>query len=373
MSISIKELISQGKTIQEGLKYIPPREMSIRSYRVYCLANMDDYYRWKESAIRFLQVYDNDATDRFVKYSELFENKHYAPEYLSNMVGVLDACDTMPSDKQIEQEKLLAKDQEISEVERLEQVYLGFRTYVREKINSAEAIDAFHKWHAAASILFDKWFYGSDDDLVKFQSIDSGGNGYTLSTEYNTVYTPYCKLMSRLKDGRDIKRVSQIRASGLKGKGIVIPRKKINIFISYAHSDAIWLEKLETHLKVLSKYYDNVETWVDTKLRGGDKWREEITNAIKMANVAILLVSTAFLASDFITSDELPPILRKAEEDGTRVLPLIVSPCEFEDSEIGDFQAVNSPDKTLADLRDNEAAIERVYLDLNKEIKSLIA
>ena len=79
-----------------------------------------------------------------------------------------------------------------------------------------------------------------------------------------------------------------------------------------------------------------------------------------------------FLASDFIASDELPPILRKAEEDGTRILPLIVAPCEFEDSELGDFQAINSPDRTLADLGDDRAAINRVYLELNKEIKSLI-
>ena len=60
------------------------------------------------------------------------------------------------------------------------------------------------------------------------------------------------------------------------------------------------------------------------KLKGGDKWREEITKAIDKANVAILLVSTAFLASDFISSDELPPILRKAQDEGTIVLPLIV-------------------------------------------------
>lgn len=125
------------------------------------------------------------------------------------------------------------------------------------------------------------------------------------------------------------------------------------------------------HLKALSKIYD-VEYWEDTKLRGGDKWREEITNAIQKTNVAILLVSTAFLASDFITSDELPPILRKAEEEGTRVLPLIVAPCEFEDSELGDFQAINNLDKTLADMGNDNAAIDRVFLELNRNIKSLL-
>ena len=154
-------------------------------------------------------------------------------------------------------------------------------------------------------------------------------------------------------------------------KRLLSPVKKINIFISYSHSDSQWLERLKMHLKALSKIYD-VEYWEDTKLRGGDKWREEITNAIQKTNVAILLVSTAFLASDFITSDELPPILRKAEEEGTRVLPLIVAPCEFEDSELGDFQAINNLDKTLADMGNDNAAIDRVFLELNRNIKSLL-
>ena len=150
------------------------------------------------------------------------------------------------------------------------------------------------------------------------------------------------------------------------------PSNKINIFISYSHADEKWLELLKKHLKVLAKYSDNVDYWEDTKLRGGDKWREEITKAIRRANVAILLVSTVFLASDFIASDELPPILRKAEVEGTRVLPLIVAPCAFELSEICEFQAINSQDRTLADLMGDEGAINRIYLELIKNIQGLL-
>jgi len=49
-----------------------------------------------------------------------------------------------------------------------------------------------------------------------------------------------------------------------------------------------------------------------------------------------------------------------------------VSPCDFDESELGEFQAINSPDRTLADMCDNEAAVERVYLELNKEIKNFL-
>lgn len=370
MPVNIKELIVQGKALQDGLKYVPP--VGLRTFRVYTLANFDDYYQWKESAIRFLHAYYLDDLDRFVKYSELFESKHYLPEHLSNMVGVLVACDAMPSEKQKEIDMEDSKGPEIKSVEELEQTYLGYRSYGSSIINSAGAIDAFHKWHAAACVLFDKWFYSTDEDLVKFQDIDSGGNGYVLSTEYNSIYSPYCKLMSRLKEGRDLKRAMRKAIPAKHSLAEGGEKKKVNIFISYAHTDAKWLEKLQNHLKVLKKYFDNIECWADTQLKGGDKWREEIEKAIEKANVAILLVSTDFLASDFISTDELPPLLRKAAESGTRILPLIVSPCDYEISELEEFQAINSPERTLADLAGDEASIDRVFLALTREIQALL-
>lgn len=175
--------------------------------------------------------------------------------------------------------------------------------------------------------------------------------------------------MSRLKEGRELKRTFRNNASDV--TGTKVDKEKVNIFISYSHEDARWLDILKKHLKVLSKYSDNVDYWEDTKLKGGDKWKEEIAKAIERANVAILLVSTDFLVSDFIANDELPPLLKKAEDSGTRILPLIVSPCAYSDSELGDFQAMNSPDKTLADIEKDEAAVNRIFLKVMDVVKAL--
>jgi nucleoside 2-deoxyribosyltransferase len=82
--------------------------------------------------------------------------------------------------------------------------------------------------------------------------------------------------------------------------------KRPQVFISYSHSDAEYLDRLLVHLKPLEKE-DLIDLWVDTRLRAGDRWRKEIDNALQRAMVAILLVSADFLASDFITDNELPP------------------------------------------------------------------
>lgn len=366
-NMNIKELIAQGRNIKSSLQYVPSNEGVIRMFAVYRLTNVDEYYRWKEFSIRFLQLYYPTDVERFSKYSQEFEQHHYLPQYISNMIGVLEACEAFPSERMTQLKGVEERDSEIAKVQDLEQQYRSQTGEGRVHLS----ISAFHDWHAAACVLFDKWFYPTDEDWVKFQDIDGEGNGYVLKHEYDKIYSSYQKLMARLQDGRGLKNMvaQQNVPRYVKSTDVL---NKVNIFISYSHADLKWLERLKTHLKVLAKYSGRVEYWEDTKLRGGDKWRDEITAAINKANVAILLVSTNFLASDFITSDELPPILRKAVSDGTRVLPIIVAPCSFEVSEISDFQAINSPDRTLADLANDEAAIERVYLEVIKTIQGLL-
>ena len=97
--MNIKELITQGRNIKSSLQYVPSNEGVIRMFAVYSLANVDEYYRWKEFSIRFLQLYYPTDVERFSKYSQEFEQHHYLPKYISNMIGVLEACEASPSER----------------------------------------------------------------------------------------------------------------------------------------------------------------------------------------------------------------------------------------------------------------------------------
>src|SRR5205085_5197169 len=115
------------------------------------------------------------------------------------------------------------------------------------------------------------------------------------------------------------------------------------VFVSYSHQDKQWLDRLRTHLKPLER--EGVfDIWDDTRIEAGGKWRSEIQKAIKAASVAVLLISSASLASDFITEVELPALRQAAKDRGVTILLVILNPCRFEQTKnLRDLEAVNSP------------------------------
>ena len=138
--------------------------------------------------------------------------------------------------------------------------------------------------------------------------------------------------------------------------------KRTKVFVSYSHQDREWLKRLRVHLRPLERRY-GVDVWVDTDIKPGSKWREEIEKGLATAKVAVLLVSADFIASDFVEKNELPPLLRAAEAEGTVILPLILSPSMFSRmDELAQFQAVNDPSMPLVNLTkgEQEAALVRL-------------
>jgi hypothetical protein len=140
-----------------------------------------------------------------------------------------------------------------------------------------------------------------------------------------------------------------------------------NIFVSYSHHDKEFLQRLMVHLRPLEKAR-LIDAWADTKLKAGDRWKNEIEESLKQARVAILLVSADFLASDFIVDNELPPLLAKAESEGTRIIPVIIKPCRFtRDENLNRFHAINDPHLPLINLSQGEQ--EDIYDKISETVE----
>lgn len=147
--------------------------------------------------------------------------------------------------------------------------------------------------------------------------------------------------------------------------------KKHSIFISYSHEDKEWLTKVLKYLKPLQRFYNNLDVWSDEKIKASDVWKEEIDNALSQATIAILIVSPDFESSDFITDEELQPLLEKAQKEGTKIMPLIVRPCAyFVENGLSKYQAINDPKLPLSGMSGYEQ--ESKLVEMVRVIKEII-
>lgn len=139
-----------------------------------------------------------------------------------------------------------------------------------------------------------------------------------------------------------------------------------HVFVSYSHADAAWVDRLRVHVRPLVRR-GMLDVWDDSRIHPGQPWREEIAAALTRADVAILMVSADFLASDFIVNNELPPLLHRAAKGGVLVVPLIVGPCLFaEHEELSRYQSANRPDRPLTVL--SVADAESVLVSLARSV-----
>jgi TIR domain len=146
--------------------------------------------------------------------------------------------------------------------------------------------------------------------------------------------------------------------------------RKAKVLISYSHRDRVWLERLQVHLAPLQRE-GKVDLWDDTRIRTSQRWRDEIRKAIATTKVVVPLLSADYLASDFIATNELPPLLAAARNDGAYIMPVIVSPCRLSAVPLlSEFQAVNGDLQPLVSMRRNKR--EELWVKLTNDIEDAL-
>ena len=101
-----------------------------------------------------------------------------------------------------------------------------------------------------------------------------------------------------------------------------------SIFISYSQKDEAEKDKLLSHLGVLQRA-GLIDLWSVDQISAGAETAQVIDQAIARAKVAILLISANFLTSDFILNQEVPKLLKRRQNEGLVVFPIIATACAW--------------------------------------------
>ena len=161
------------------------------------------------------------------------------------------------------------------------------------------------------------------------------------------------------------------------------------VFISYAHNDnensdpsKRWLNRLLEYLRPLV-VQNRINAWSDTEIEVGEQWDKSIKTQLSNANVAVLLISPAFLGSKYIRNSELPALLMNAMNKGATVLPVILRHSPFAETtfkyphpihgpnelSLSVFQSANPPERPLNSMEEHEQ--DDVLLSVTRRILEL--
>jgi formylglycine-generating enzyme required for sulfatase activity len=120
------------------------------------------------------------------------------------------------------------------------------------------------------------------------------------------------------------------------------------------------------------KRQGRIDPWDDRCIDGGEAWRENIRAAIEGCQLALLLVSPAFIASDFIYTEELTRLLERRERDGMRVVPIILRPCAWKHEQpIESLQAWPEDGKAIITFAADDGSRDQAWTDIVERIARL--
>jgi hypothetical protein len=149
--------------------------------------------------------------------------------------------------------------------------------------------------------------------------------------------------------------------------------RSVRIFVTYSHADARYLEK-ESLLGFLSGLArEGCEFWDDRKIGTGEDWATRIRTEMDRSDIALALVSQAFLNSEYCQNTEIARFLELRKERGLIVYPVILSPCDWKSYEWLRTTQYQPPGGTVEGDYRGRAKRQALFLVILEELRTLAA
>jgi hypothetical protein len=168
------------------------------------------------------------------------------------------------------------------------------------------------------------------------------------------------KMASQSKGFDDVDRFLFERLDEVKCPGTV--------FVSYSRKDRKYLEELREHLTPLINR-GVVSLWDDTKIRAGDLWDDIIRNKVASTDVAVLLVSPSFQATNYIVKYELKALFNPGPSGCPTIIPVLVRPTDLF-PELEELQFVNHDYPLFGKRKDKK---DEIWIRVTKAVRAALS
>lgn len=150
-----------------------------------------------------------------------------------------------------------------------------------------------------------------------------------------------------------------------------MPEKRLSgsatLFYSYAHEDEALREQLEQHLALLQRE-GLLQTWHDRQIEAGADWQHAIDENLETASIILLLISPAFLASDYCYEVEMRRALDRHKAGEAHVIPILLRPCDWHTAPFGHLQALPRNGQAIT-LWSNQ---DEAFLQVSQGLRTLL-
>lgn len=107
------------------------------------------------------------------------------------------------------------------------------------------------------------------------------------------------------------------------------PTEVLRVVLCHSGKDKRLTDPLLDHLRALEQF-KGIRVWSDERIAPGDDRHREFDSALRAADVAILLVSAAFLVSTVARNLQVPAIVDRHRRRILTVIPVIIRACTWE-------------------------------------------
>lgn len=148
--------------------------------------------------------------------------------------------------------------------------------------------------------------------------------------------------------------------------------KPVDVFLCYSHQDELLKDELIVHLSQLQRQ-GKIFLWQDQAIEAGVVWDAEVKRRVESANVILCLVTPCFLASDYCFENELQRAMQRHDEGSALVIPIIMKPCDWQETPFRKIQALPKNAKPITTWEDRDEALLDVVKGIRRTVSALIS